>query len=741
MAALMPQGKQQYFTAGGIPLVGGKVYTYAAGTTTPLATYTTAAASTPNANPVILDSRGEASIFFSAANYKIVVKDSLDSTIWTQDNLAGDTAASVLASLALSTGTTLIGWVRSLTGAVATTLAKWLGWQPPSVFEFMTDAQIADVQSAAFTLDCRAAIQQAIDSSTNVLVIPAGTYRLTKGSAQTDEAGTNYACLTMRSNLHIKAEKGAIFKLANNQSSDAAPLNIPMFFSNSVLSNITFDGLEIDMNGANNGINNVNHTFAHILFSGTPAGVVAGASNVSITNCIFRNTPGATCIGLGQSGALTGTISSNWVIRGNQFVNNGLDCGDHSSIYAIADRVICTDNIFTADTMADATGGQAAYEVHGADQIFANNRVGNYYQGLYVATNKISEADNIIISDNVLSPVSDYGVTFYRESAAETAINKVSIMNNIIGLSDRSTAAAFKAGVAITSTYPVSNILIEGNQCSKVGTNEASAFVLISLQAVAVGTNHTGIKITGNAAYGLTDGVYMTTAVNAIGSVSITNNTFKNFATAGVETATRGVYLERLSGVSEVEELIISGNNFIQETGAMTHGIYLLSGVVVDLYLGPDNSYSGCTTNYAEGITVTNRRGYYPSKAYTPLVNIGGAVTIGDGTLEGSYVYDAGIVTAFVKYVVGSTDTIPGGNLNIGLPFASINAGQIYMGDWRINDASSGFNYFGTAMNDGTSQYASFRVSGATIADSNTPVVLAAGDTLNLQMIYKAGTA
>ena len=120
MAALMPQGKQQFFTAGGIPLVGGKVYTYAAGTTTPLATYTTAAADTPNANPVILDSRGEASIFFSAANYKIVAKDSLDSTIWTQDNLPGDLAG----SLAASTGSSLVGHIASGAGAVATTVQE-----------------------------------------------------------------------------------------------------------------------------------------------------------------------------------------------------------------------------------------------------------------------------------------------------------------------------------------------------------------------------------------------------------------------------------------------------------------------------------------------------------------------------------------------------------------------------------------------------------------------------------------
>ncbi len=136
MAALMPQGKQQFFTAGGIPLVGGKVYTYAAGTTTPLATYTTAAASTPNANPVILDSRGEASIFFSAANYKIVVKDSLDSTIWTQDNLPGDAAASVLASLAASTGSSLVGHIASGAGAVATTVQVKLREQKISAKDF-----------------------------------------------------------------------------------------------------------------------------------------------------------------------------------------------------------------------------------------------------------------------------------------------------------------------------------------------------------------------------------------------------------------------------------------------------------------------------------------------------------------------------------------------------------------------------------------------------------------------------
>ena len=48
----------QYFTNAGIPLNGGKVNTYLAGTSTPQATYTDSTGGTPNGNPIILDSAG-----------------------------------------------------------------------------------------------------------------------------------------------------------------------------------------------------------------------------------------------------------------------------------------------------------------------------------------------------------------------------------------------------------------------------------------------------------------------------------------------------------------------------------------------------------------------------------------------------------------------------------------------------------------------------------------------------------
>jgi Pectate lyase superfamily protein len=87
MASLMPNGKQQYFTVTGAPLVGGKLYTYAAGSTSPLSTFSDKAGAVPNTNPVILDSRGEATMFWGQAGYKVVLQDAAGAVIWTQDNL------------------------------------------------------------------------------------------------------------------------------------------------------------------------------------------------------------------------------------------------------------------------------------------------------------------------------------------------------------------------------------------------------------------------------------------------------------------------------------------------------------------------------------------------------------------------------------------------------------------------------------------------------------------------------
>ena len=82
----------QFFDDNGVPLSGGKLYTYAAGTTTPKAAYTDYTGAQAHTNPIILDAAGrppsEVWLTFGDA-YKFILKDSNDTLVGTFDNIDG----------------------------------------------------------------------------------------------------------------------------------------------------------------------------------------------------------------------------------------------------------------------------------------------------------------------------------------------------------------------------------------------------------------------------------------------------------------------------------------------------------------------------------------------------------------------------------------------------------------------------------------------------------------------------
>lgn len=124
MATLSPTPKMQFFDDAGNLLAGGKLYTYAAGTSTPLASYTNASGTIANTNPIILDVRGEANVWLGGVSYKFELRDSANNLIWTVDNI---TSYEVLKdSLAASSGSSLIGFIQSCAGAVAQTVQSKL---------------------------------------------------------------------------------------------------------------------------------------------------------------------------------------------------------------------------------------------------------------------------------------------------------------------------------------------------------------------------------------------------------------------------------------------------------------------------------------------------------------------------------------------------------------------------------------------------------------------------------------
>ena len=97
----------QFFDNNGVPLAGGLIYTYAAGTTTPQATYTSNSGSIAQANPIVLDASGRVpsgEIWLTQLlTYKFVLQTSGGTTIGTYDNISS--IAGSIPTIADFTGT------------------------------------------------------------------------------------------------------------------------------------------------------------------------------------------------------------------------------------------------------------------------------------------------------------------------------------------------------------------------------------------------------------------------------------------------------------------------------------------------------------------------------------------------------------------------------------------------------------------------------------------------------------
>lgn len=119
-----PWIRYQFFDGSGNPLAFGWVYTFIAGTNTPLATYVDHNGVTQNTNPIHLDAGGYADIWLTATSYKIRVEDTNHVALYTIDGIPGiGTLISVGSLSPLFTTTFAAGGLTfNLTNAAAGTI-------------------------------------------------------------------------------------------------------------------------------------------------------------------------------------------------------------------------------------------------------------------------------------------------------------------------------------------------------------------------------------------------------------------------------------------------------------------------------------------------------------------------------------------------------------------------------------------------------------------------------------------
>ena len=120
---LSPYGiGQQFFDDNGVPLAGGLIYTYQAGSSTPLVTYTTNGGTIANANPIVLDAAGRVPQeiwLLTGYSYKFVLQNADAVLIQTLDNIYPILQNAPTSAPAVPTGCILL-WSGS-TGSIPAT--------------------------------------------------------------------------------------------------------------------------------------------------------------------------------------------------------------------------------------------------------------------------------------------------------------------------------------------------------------------------------------------------------------------------------------------------------------------------------------------------------------------------------------------------------------------------------------------------------------------------------------------
>jgi hypothetical protein len=212
MAVIYTPHFSVFFDNNGVPLAGGKLYTYAAGTTTPKATYTTAAGNIANSNPITLDAYGRAILFISGA-YKFVLKDANDVAIpnGTTDNIIAYTTVDQNSS----------PFYQSFSGNASQTtftLSADLGTDEKSIFVFVGGVILAPT---AFTLNSTSIVFTAAPASgTNNIQIYAPS--LLVGAAAASAAAADISA----TNAAASAASAAASSAVNLQGTSTTSLAI-----------------------------------------------------------------------------------------------------------------------------------------------------------------------------------------------------------------------------------------------------------------------------------------------------------------------------------------------------------------------------------------------------------------------------------------------------------------------------------------------------------------------------------
>jgi hypothetical protein len=306
-----------YVDAAGDPCVGCFLYSYAAGTTTPLNTYTDSTGGTPNTNPVVLGTDGGAAVWLGASSYKFILKDTGLTPIWTVDNVSGvGKSLSLYVPLAGGTMTGLLtnttGFAGTINGAVSATQ--------------FTGADIGAKVNAAIA---------SLPSNCGEVIIPAGAYsfstaivkpRCVKLHGQS-ALGTVLTWTGTSGAAVVAADSTGDTQYPQGDLADLTLFNSHTYVATTATTVVNTTAMTV---ASGTGITNGMHVYGPYIQPGTTVASGGGTTSIVLSNVALAtdatNTQNyafstASSIGIYFGGDPTGTISASGSYGDHQNVN------------------------------------------------------------------------------------------------------------------------------------------------------------------------------------------------------------------------------------------------------------------------------------------------------------------------------------------------------------------------------------------------------------------------------------
>jgi hypothetical protein len=549
LSALAGAG-QQFFDNNGTPLSGGKLYSYAAGTTTPQTTYTSVSGATAHTNPIVLDSAGRVAtgeIWLTAgSNYKFVLATPTDTTLATWDNITG------INGTGISTNADSVEYDPPFTGAVTSgyTVEDKLA-QTVSVKDFGATGN--------GSTDDTTAIKNALDSGALEVVFPAGGTYIVNGGLISNQAG------------QVIRAYGATIKLKNNASTKG------MLRLNGVGSSVlggTWDGNKANGNGTTG-------SFPADLY--TSWGIFIFADRCTVRDCYSINTYGMFCNG----GSVSDTLFENNTVRNTEgygfFLSTAVDAYRNRAIGNNIDMseggVFGQGILFTRNT-----GSFLQYDW----ELSNNTVIGS--QDPAMADQGINlgvRGAKGIISNNITR----YGAMGFSEGGTDTVITGNSFLDLVgsvrYGIEvtgarttvSGNTVSNAKQGIIVSGNINFDNLCITGNRIQSTENG-------IRLQ-ITSGYTGRNISITGNNITTDLRGIYTTR--------DITNLTVSGNVIVGPGSGTsgsRGLYSET---PEQDAYIFVQGNTVVGFQRAFA--VFYATALAINKLYATGNNISNDTTS------------------------------------------------------------------------------------------------------------------------------------------------